>query len=267
MIHDGFRALFQGDTLSGWKVLPRGLSRHPKDSPAYAEALKHPGIWTIENGVIEGRQDPPGSGFGSYLVSEEAFGDFELIYEAKPDWPADTGVYLRTSADGSTGYQVLLDHRKSGSIGGYFGNGLGGFHAINWNVDGVYDSDGNVIGIKLEDPATTLEPITPDKPALLDFKATGEDFLKAWKWNDWNEFRLVCTGSFPKLTTYINGAKLASIDFSKVESPKFDKAKATALGSKGHISFEVHDNDPRMGEARWGKTAACRWRNVQIKEL
>ena len=28
------------------------------------------------------------------------------------------------------GFQVLVDHRKSGLIGGYFGNGIGGFHAV-----------------------------------------------------------------------------------------------------------------------------------------
>ena len=42
---------------------------------------------------------------------------------------------------------------------------------------------------------------------------------------------------------------------------------AEKLGARGHISLEVHDNDPKMGEARWGKTAACRWRNVRIREL
>ena len=53
----------------------------------------------------------------------------------------------------------------------------------------------------------------------------------------------------------------------KVDSPKFFREKAMELGNTGHISFEVHDNDPKMGEARWGKTAACRWRNVRIREL
>ena len=66
-------------------------------------------------------------------MSEETFEDFELIYEAKPDWPADTGVYIRADETGTCGYQILLDHRKSGSIGGFYGNAIGGFHAINWH--------------------------------------------------------------------------------------------------------------------------------------
>jgi hypothetical protein len=236
-------------------------------SAQYEEAMRHPGIWTMENGVLEGRQDPPGSGFGSYLVSEETFGDFEITYEAKPDWPADTGVYLRANADGTIGYQVLLDHRKSGSIGGFYGNSIGGFHAINWNVDAVYGQDGQVVGIKIEDPATTLEPITPDKPEMLTYKITPEEFIKLWKWDDWNTFRVVCVGRFPTLTTYINGVKVASVDMELTKSAKFDREAAAALGDRGHIAFEVHDNDPGMGEARWGKNAACRWRNVMIKKL
>ena len=39
------------------------------------------------------------------------------------------------------------------------------------------------------------------------------------------------------------------------------------LGDRGHIALEVHDNDAMFGEARWGKGAQCRWRNIRIKDL
>ena len=39
------------------------------------------------------------------------------------------------------------------------------------------------------------------------------------------------------------------------------------LGERGHIALEVHDNDSMFGEARWGKGAQCRWRNIRIKEV
>src|SRR5579871_5824604 len=70
---DGFRSLFDGVSLKGWKRQPRSLAQ-----PSL-------GIWTVENGAIIGGQDPPGSGIGSYLVSEETFSDFELQIEARPD--------------------------------------------------------------------------------------------------------------------------------------------------------------------------------------
>src|SRR5665648_122191 len=38
-----------------------------------------------------------GSGLGGYLTTEATFGDFELSYEVRPDWPADTGVLVRTT--------------------------------------------------------------------------------------------------------------------------------------------------------------------------
>ena len=39
------------------------------------------------------------------------------------------------------------------------------------------------------------------------------------------------------------------------------------MGTRGHIAFEVHDNDLRMGEERWAPNAACRWRNIRLRPL
>ena len=102
----GFRPLFDGVSLKGWKRQPRALSQ-----PSL-------GRWTVEDGVIIGGQDPPGSGVGSYLVTEETFGDFELQIEARPDWRADTGILVRTNPQGNIGYQILLDHRPGGDLEG-----------------------------------------------------------------------------------------------------------------------------------------------------
>ena len=74
-------------------------------------------------------------------------------------------------------------------------------------------------------------------------------------------------GALPTLTTYINGVKVASADLAALDNPKFLKDKALKMCSKGRIAIEVHDNDPGMGDARWGKEAACRWRNMRIRRL
>ena len=60
-------------------------------------------------------------------MSEEKFADFELELEARPDWPADTGIMIRAHELGSVGFQVLVDHRPKGCIGGVYGNSIGGF--------------------------------------------------------------------------------------------------------------------------------------------
>src|SRR5207253_2550994 len=80
-----------------------------------------------------------------YLVSDEAFGDFELLIDARPDWAVDTGVLVRTTPAGNVGYQILIDHRKGGGIGGFHGNGLAGFHAMPYAFTAIYDDQGRPI--------------------------------------------------------------------------------------------------------------------------
>jgi hypothetical protein len=222
-------------------------------------------VW---EGAIVGEQDVGGGGFGGYLVSEEVFGDFELEIDAWPDWPADTGIMLRVTALGSQGFQVLVDHRKSGGIGGFYGNGIGGFHALSYNVDARYDETGQPTGVVLEDPAGTLEPVTKDKHALLRFSAPPEDFFSAWRWQSWNTFRIRCEGDLPVLTTWVNGVRIYEIDTSAIEHPHYDReAVFRLLGREGHIALEVHDTDARLGPARWGPGAVCRWKDIRLQAL
>ena len=77
---------------------------------------------------------------------------------------------------------------------------------------------------------------------------------------------MLCQGKYPVITTFINGVKVAEIDMKKIDATHFNREAADKLGSQGHISLEVHDND-HMGEARWGKDAATRFRNIRIREL
>jgi hypothetical protein len=91
-----YRSIFDGETLTGWRAIPRlPTPRWPYDAPVviaeeeWKRIVGHTGNWTVEDGAMCGRQNPPGSGLGGYLISEELLGDFELVFEAKPDWPAD----------------------------------------------------------------------------------------------------------------------------------------------------------------------------------
>jgi hypothetical protein len=105
------------------------------------------------DGVLIGEVDAPGSGYGGYLVSDRAFGDFELKLEMRPDWPADTGVMIRRQRDSWEGFQVLVDHRPSGGIGGFFGNGLASFSAVPFVIDVGRDDEGRPVGLVADDPA------------------------------------------------------------------------------------------------------------------
>jgi hypothetical protein len=238
----------------------------PRDYNSHADA--HPAAWSVEDGAIVGRQQPEGSGYGGYLISDRDYGDFELRLEANPDWPADTGIMVRRRRDSWEGLQVLIDHRQSGSIGGFYGNGIGGFHAVPFALDARRAPDGTPIGLQLDDPATSVEPFTPEKRAMLTKSADADEFLAAWRWGDWNEFRIRCVGAPVLTTVWVNDLLVAEIDLAQLQAPHYDPgAVLGVLGGRGHIAFEVHDNDPLLGRDRWAPSARCRWRHIRIKEL
>lgn len=251
----GFRPLFDGTSLRGWKRQPRSLAQ-----PSL-------GRWIIEDGVLIGGQEPPGSGLGAYLVSEETFSDFELQIEARPDWRVDTGIMLRTVPQGNVGFQVLLDHRPHGGLAGYYGNGLWNFHAWNYAFTGETDNDGRLLRLIPEKPS---EPSPNNHTVPLDFAPPAETFLRAWKVDGWNHFRIRSVGAVPHLTTWINGVKVAELDTARMQSPGWDPdAALKKVGRAGHIALEVHSNGPgdKFGKDRWAPEAVCRWRNISIKTL
>ncbi len=127
----------------------------------------------MRDGALKGEQDGSGLGLGAYIVSEDVFGDFELEIEACMDRPADTGIMVRGTALGAQGFQVLVDHRKSDNIGGFYGNGTDGFHALSYNVDARYDEDGRPTGLVREDRPTATEA----KRSLLRYSAPATVFF------------------------------------------------------------------------------------------
>jgi len=279
-LREGFVSLFDGTSVKGWFAVPRTYDQLWPDGPTVrelvptlpadyeAQAAAHPARWEVVDGAIEGFQDPDHPGYGGYLVTEQVFGDFELELEMKHDWPADTGVMVRRRRDSWAGFQVLVDHRKSGSIGGFYGNGTGGFHAVPYILDARHDKEGQLAGLMVEDPATSLEPMTPDKQELLTRRGAPEDFLAAWDPLGWNRLRIRCVGAKPTITTWVNEVFVAEIDLATMEHPHYDAdAVAAHLGRAGHIALEVHDNDPMFGQARWGSGARCRWRAIAVKTL
>jgi hypothetical protein len=96
---DGFRPLFNGKDLTGWKL------RKPDGHAS----------WSVKDGVLV--NDVSGGKHGTDLVSEEKFRDFVLRYEYKIAKGANSGVYLR----GRHEIQVLDDYERARPTKG--GNG------------------------------------------------------------------------------------------------------------------------------------------------
>ena len=70
----GFTTLFDGSSLDGWRVLGNAN-------------------WELSEGAVSANS---GNGF---LVSEESYGDFELSLEFWVDTPANSGIFIRCSAE------------------------------------------------------------------------------------------------------------------------------------------------------------------------
>lgn len=276
-------SLFDGKTLAGWKAVPRlpvpqtaefarldasELSKAVFDwhrkRPESQARLKHVGRWEVVDGAIVGGQDPIDSGLGAYLISERTFADFELEIEARPDWPVDTGIMLRAHELGIVGYQVLVDHRPKGGIGGVFGNSLGAFLAAPFTLDGDKAPGFAVSNLRLGERETHFQAPT------MKHAASFAEFKAAWNANDWNLFRIRCTGRMPTITTWVNGVKICELDTTSIATPNYDPAiVARRLGIAGHIALEVHDVSMAnpLGWDRWAQGAVCRWRNISVQEL
>ena len=83
----GFQSIFDGKTLVGWHVSAK--SGHSKTS-----GNKSGGRWVVENGAIVGSQDIPGN--GGIVITDKAFGNFEVVLEMNNDFGPDSGLFMRS---------------------------------------------------------------------------------------------------------------------------------------------------------------------------
>lgn len=271
-----WRPLFDGETLDGWRAIHRlPVARNPggrspsMSEPRYRKALQSKGDWKVIEGAITGGQDPPGSGVGGYLISNEKFDDFELSLEANPDWGVDTGIMIRATSLGSQGFQVLVDHREGGNIGSFYGNGIGGFNTRQFGFNSKKDATGTVVGMT---PVgyRDLDPQPDPGKSEATWSAEPEAFFKTWRFGEWNEIRIRCEGQLPTMSTWINGEKMATVDAANMNAEGYDaEAVAALLGRDGHIALEVHNSGAgdRLGEERWLPGKVCRWRRIRVREL
>jgi hypothetical protein len=278
----GFTPLFDGHSLAGWHSAPRlgvpktagealAASDRPTTKGPIATAQQSAkGRWEVRDGLIVGgqdelrvihREDGADWGLGSWLMTDATYGDFELLVDARPDWPCDTGIYVRTTPLGQ-GFQILLDHRGDdtagigGSVGFLYLRGLGNFRVSPHNFRWTVGPDGSPADVKLI-PGS-------DGVTKMEFAATSEDFRRAWHLNDWNTFRIRVVGALPRITVWINEVKICECDTAAIQHPDYNQADVQKLlGGRGHIAFEVHDGPPW----RWGVGKVSRWRNIYLKQL
>jgi hypothetical protein len=219
----GFVSIFDGKTLAGWKVSAKtghsGTSRN-----------KSGGKWEVKDGAITGTQDVPGN--GGIIITEKAYGDFEVALEMNNDFGPDSGLFLR-STDTGTCYQAMIDYHADGNLMGIYGEGgLGGKpHVQNFSF---------------KKRVTDIE-VKEYKP--FPCPVTAAEWPKFWKAGEWNELRARIEGNPPKLTTWIKGVKF-------MEYQDTEKRHAAT----GGIALQVH------GGGDYTKQFV-RYRNIRVKEL
>jgi hypothetical protein len=246
---EGFVSIFDGKTLNGWHTNPKPIV-HGKG-----------GHWEVESGAITGEQDPPGSGNGGVLLTDQEYGDFELLLELNPDWGIDSGVFLHTNEQGVC-FQVYCDYHDHGNIGWISTETTSGQKRMiirPFNLFGTLDEQG-----KLKSLATKPDerPVAW-KPDYLVYSATPEQWLSTWKIGEWNTLRVRCVGEYPHITTWINNTKMAEFDGSTCPQPDYNKDEILKqLGRKGPIGLQVHGT-----KGMWKKGSKCRWRNIRVKQL
>ncbi len=89
----GFRAIFNGNDLTGWygwnPHLSAKLTGDKRDTNLKQQREEFPQHWRLENGELVN------VGTGPYATTDEEFADMELTLEYKTVAGADSGVYLR----------------------------------------------------------------------------------------------------------------------------------------------------------------------------
>jgi hypothetical protein len=152
----GYRALFNGKDLTGWRGMgtdnPYKLAAKSTDEQAAFFAKNQPALeqhWSVVDGILVN------DGQGPYATTTEDFGDIELMVDYKTVPRADSGIYLRATPQVQIWDSTETEKFKIGAD-----KGSGGL----WN---------NSAGAPGKDPL-----VLADKP-----------------FGEWNRFRIVQVGA------------------------------------------------------------------------
>jgi len=153
---EGFRALFNGEDLSGWHGLDphravklEGAERDAALQKMRAEFSDH---WRVEQGELVN------GGTGPYASTDEPLGDIELLIEYRTVAGADSGIYLRGTPQVQIWDRNQVYDRKKPDRKPHFGSG------------GLFNNTPSTLG---RDPDRIM-----DKP-----------------FGQWNQFRIIQIGA------------------------------------------------------------------------
>lgn len=239
--------IFNGRNLEGWHPNPKRIGHGTG------------GRWTVKDGVLTCEQEPPGSGNGGLLLTDEKYADFDLQFDLRPEWGPDSGVFFRCTEKGE-GFQMYVDYHANGNVGHLRGEMPGSFALKPFQINAVsLDGNGQPTGFATQPDGRALK--WPE--GVYEYTCTAEQWLKAWKLNDWNTARIRCVGKYPKITTWINSLRICEFNGETCPLPGYDKERVFGiLGREGSIGLQIHG-----GTKAWPEGTRCHWRNIGIRRL
>ncbi len=193
--------------------------------------IQHGGAsWETKGDMILAKQN---NGNGGELISSSSFEDFEVVFDAWPDYSVDTGIYVRATDDGK-GYQITIDYQPNNPIGGIWLAGIG--DTGEWDFE-------------IKDKFNIQESRWGDSPKYFPMNA----WSYIWNEDTWNQFRVRVEGNPPKITTWINGWKVYEYQDDERRLP-----------SSGKIALQVHDG---ADDYEWESGAVARFKNIKVYSL
>ena len=220
---DGFVPIFDGQSLKGWHASAQTGHRR-------ASGNKSGGRWVVENGVITGSQDIPGN--GGILLTDEQFGDYEVVLEMNNDFGPDSGLFLRSTENG-TAYQAMIDYHANGNLMGLYG-------------EGGLGAKPSLMNFRFTDSVTKILVVT-NSPTPLPVLPESWSFF--WRHGQWNEVRARIVGNPPHIKTWANGVLF--MDWTETQKRHPDA---------GGIGLQVHGGGDLTQQF-------VRYRNVRIKKI
>jgi len=193
--NDGFVALFDGKTLDGW-TQRNGIA-----------------TYRVEDGAIIGRtaKNSP----NSFLCSDKAYCDFELLFEVKVDKGLNSGVQVRSRSSKDYSNERV--------------------HGPQIEIETAPGESGYIYG-----EATGRGWLSPDRGTK-----------DAYKNDRWNEFRVLAVG--PRIQTWINGAEVGDLTDEASSKCGFIGLQVHGVGDRG--PFEVRWRNIRIKDLAPEKSA------------
>lgn len=225
----GWRSLFDGSTLNGWKV---NCIREDKGKE----------YWQAKDGTIECNSIGDREHNYIWLTTEEEFGDFHLRLKFQ--------VYKSSSGNSGVQFRSRYDDSDTARYGGWLNGPQADIHGpIPMRAGLIYD--------ETEYVKRWIYPSLPDWRIEEDqAPETARNTRLVYADSDseaWNSMEIICEGM--QVETFVNGLRIVDFDADGILNDQLHLVRG--VGTRGSIALQLHQNDETL----------IRFKEIIIKEL